>query len=169
MNIANCLSALRLFLSFFILWAFATASGEWVLLLWGTAAVTDILDGWAARKRGEITELGKILDPLADKLVTAFSLAGLVIWCGLPRWIGWVYLTKEVVQLGGGLFFLRQRKKVPASNLWGKTGTVLFFAGFFLYYFFRPEWGVLLILPGLAVSIIALGTYAAKLWEEIKD
>ncbi len=168
MTVANLLSTLRLLLSPFILWAFAADRGEWVLFLWATAAATDILDGWAARKRGEITELGKILDPLADKLVTAFSLAGLIVWHGLPSWIGWVYLCKEGIQLGGGLLFLRRRKKVPASNIWGKTGTVLFFTGFFLYYFFRPPWGALLLLPGLAVSIIALGTYAAQWWEETK-
>jgi len=110
-----------------------------------------------------------VLDPLADKLVTAFTLAGLVLWYNLPVWIGVVYLVKEAVQLAGGLVFLRRRKKVPTSNVWGKTATVLFFIGFFLHYFFRPQWGGLLILPGLAVSIFALCTYAIKLREEFKN
>lgn len=168
MTIANALSTLRLLLSPLIFWAFAVSRREWVLLLWLVTGVTDVLDGWAARKRGEITELGKILDPVADKLVVGFSLAGLIYRHNLPLWVGVVYLIKETAQLFGGLVFLRRQRVTIASNVWGKAGTTLFFTGFFLYYLFQPEWGFYVLIAGLAVSIIAFCTYAGQLYEQIK-
>src|SRR5690606_11564427 len=112
-----------------------------IFLLWLVTGLTDVLDGWVARKRGEITELGKILDPVADKLVLGFSLAGLIHRYGLPLWVGLIYLVKEAVQLLGGLVFLRRQRVTLASNFWGKAGTALFFTGFFFYYLLSPAWG----------------------------
>ena len=73
MTIANLLSLSRLCLSPFILVFFSRKNLYGVIGLWTLAAVTDFLDGRMARKRGEISELGKILDPVADKMTLCFS------------------------------------------------------------------------------------------------
>ncbi|HHU82650.1 MAG TPA: CDP-alcohol phosphatidyltransferase family protein [Firmicutes bacterium] len=167
MTIANGLSILRLLLSPLIFWAFMFSRRRFILLLWLVTGLTDVLDGWVARKRGEITELGKILDPVADKLVLGFSLAGLIYRYNLPLWVGLVYLVKETAQLLGGLFIFRRQRITLPSNLWGKAGTTLFFTGFFLY-LFSPEHGFYLVLTGLAVSVIAFCTYTVELFKQVK-
>ncbi|NLY89694.1 MAG: CDP-alcohol phosphatidyltransferase family protein [Firmicutes bacterium] len=167
MTIANGLSILRLLLSPLIFWAFAFSRRRFILLLWLVTGLTDLLDGWVARKRGEITELGKILDPVADKLVLGFSLAGLIYRYNLPLWVGLVYLVKETLQLFGGLLFFRRQRMTLPSNLWGKAGTTLFFTGFFLY-LFSPKYGFYVVLAGLAVSVLAFCTYAVELFKQLK-
>jgi cardiolipin synthase len=167
MTIANGLSLLRLLLSPVLFGAFLASRRDLILLLWLVTGLTDVLDGWAARKRGEITELGKILDPVADKLVIGFSLAGLIYKYGLPLWVGLAFLVKETVQLLGGLAFLRRQKMTLPSNRWGKMGTTIFFTGFFLY-LFSPQYGFYLVLAGLAVSVVAFCTYAAELFKHLK-
>ena len=167
MTIANSLSILRLLLSPLILWAFLFSRRRVILPLWLVTGLTDVLDGWVARKRGEITELGKILDPVADKLVLGFSLAGLICRYNLPLWVGLVYLVKETTQLFGGLFFFRRQRMTLPSNLWGKAGTSLFFTGFFLYLFY-PEIGYYVVLVGLAFSVLAFCTYTVELLKQIK-
>ena len=162
------LSLLRCLLSPVIFWAFAASRRDLILLLWLVTGLTDVLDGWAARKRGEITELGKILDPVADKLVVGFSLAGLIYRYQLPLWVGLAFLVKETAQLLGGLVFLRRQRMTLPSNWWGKMGTTLFFTGFFLY-LFSPTYGFYMVLAGLAVSVIAFCTYATELFKRLKE
>lgn len=161
MTIANLLTIFRLLIAPLIFPAFASDNPVWVILIWVTAAATDILDGWVARKRGESSELGKILDPLADKLVMGFSFLALVIWYDLPLWMGLTYIIKESVQVVGGAFFYFKGSRVKASNAWGKAGTVLFFIGFFLY-FLAPKIGNWILLLGLLVSFIALSSYTGS-------
>lgn len=162
MTIANLLTGLRLLVSPLLFPAFASGKLFWVLLLWIIAAVTDILDGWVARRRDEISELGKLLDPLADKLVMGFSFISLMIWYDLPLWLGLTYIVKELVQIVGSAFFFFRDSLVEASNIWGKAGTVLFFSGFSLY-FWAPKISNYLLLLGLVVSIIALSSYAGRI------
>ncbi len=164
MNFANLLSLSRLLLSPFVMVFFARKNLTGVIILWILAAVTDFLDGWVARNYGEISELGKILDPVADKATLAFSFLSLMLWFELPPWLGWVYIIKELLQLTGGLIFLKLKQKVVPSNYWGKTSTFLFFVGFFSYCL-NPQVGVIILYIALVLSLIAFGTYTKKILE----
>jgi cardiolipin synthase len=165
MNLANLLSLSRLVLSPFVMVFFARKNLYGVITLWVLAALTDFLDGWVARNYGEISELGKILDPLADKATLAFSFLSLMLWFELPLWLGWIYIIKELLQLTGGLIFLKLKQKVIPSNYWGKTSTFLFFVGFFLYCI-NTQAGVIVLFIALILSLIALGTYTKKILEK---
>ena len=132
MNTANLLSLSRLLLAPFILVFFSRKNLYGVIVIWALAALTDFLDGRMARKLGEISELGKILDPLADKMTLACSFIALMIWYELPDWLGVIYITKELLQLSGGLFFFKKKQKVIPSNYWGKASTFVFFVGLFV-------------------------------------
>ena len=162
MNTANLLSLSRLLLAPLIPFFFARKNLYGVLLIWFLAALTDFLDGRMARKLGEISELGKILDPVADKMTLVCSFIPLMIWYDLPRWLGFIYITKESLQLAGGLFFLKKRQKLIPSNYWGKASTFIFFIGLFLYCF-QPEMGVTILSFGLILSLIALFTYSRNI------
>src|SRR5690554_1022439 len=159
MTIANFFTMIRLLLSPVLLWAFFISSRTFVIMIWVLAALTDFLDGWAARKFNQVSVLGKVLDPIADKFTVGFSLLGLMIWGDLPFWLVIAYFGKELLQLFGGAYLLYKKDELQASNLWGKTGTVLFFTGFF-FFFWLKSIGSVFIGLGLVVSYIAFYTYA---------
>ncbi len=92
-----------------------------VLLL--AVALTDVLDGFLARRLGQVSELGKILDPLADKLAILAALAGLIVSQQLPAWILAPVLIRDTAILVGSWFLIRRRAIVPMSNIWGKLAT----------------------------------------------
>ena len=167
MNTANLLSFSRLLLAPLIPLFFARKNLYGVLIIWFLAALTDFLDGRVARKLDEISELGKILDPVADKFTLACSFIPLMIWYELPLWLGLIYITKELFQLAGGLFFLKKKQKLIPSNYWGKASTFVFFIGLFLYCFY-PEKGVTVLSIGLILSLIALFTYTRNILKRIE-
>jgi cardiolipin synthase len=159
MTLANWVTLSRLAMAPFIFWAWLIP-GKWFI---GTVALiftglTDLLDGALARKRNEISDLGKILDPVADKAVFAGVLAALTLRGFIPSFLVWIYLAKEIVQLFGGAFILTRFHRVVPSNMWGKSSSVIFYLGIFAVFLHR-EVGFVIICTGLVLSIIALITY----------
>lgn len=100
-NAPNIITGARILAMPFFLWMLL-ASGDNVPLRWGAAAffviaiATDALDGYLARSRGLITDLGKLLDPIADKALTGAALVGLAIIAELPWWVVIVVLVREI-------------------------------------------------------------------------
>ena len=124
--LANFLSVLRVLLIPFLLYFIAqgpAAQLQAVLLLL-IAGATDIGDGWVARHYDQVSRLGKILDPLADKIFLACLLGTLVHWRDLPLWLLAMLLVRDlaIVLVGGVL--LRSQGLVIAANRWGKYTTV---------------------------------------------
>lgn len=100
MNIANQITLLRVVLVpvFMVLLSFeTTATRIAALLVFIMASLTDFLDGYLARKRNEITKLGKLLDPLADKILVTAALVGLVELGEIPGWIVVLILSREFI------------------------------------------------------------------------
>lgn len=100
-NAPNIITMARIVATPFFLWLLLV-SGDSVGLRWGAAAffvvaiATDALDGYLARSRGLITDLGKLLDPIADKALTGAALVGLAILAELPWWIVVLVLIREI-------------------------------------------------------------------------
>ncbi|MGI6221954.1 MAG: CDP-alcohol phosphatidyltransferase family protein, partial [Coriobacteriales bacterium] len=108
------------------------------------------------------------LDPIADKMTLVFSFLSLMIWYKLPRWFGVIYITKELLQLTGGLVLIKKKRKIIPSNYWGKTSTFLFFVGLFLFSIDLEGTGIhglsLIILSlGLFLSLVAFFTYSRNI------
>ena len=124
--LANFLSVLRVLLIPFLLHFIAqgpTAQLQAILLLL-IAGATDIGDGWVARRYNQVSRLGKILDPLADKIFLACLLGGLVLWRDLPLWLLVMLFVRDLgIVLVGGLL-LRSQGLVIAANRWGKYTTL---------------------------------------------
>ena len=105
------------------------------------SAVTDILDGFLARKLGQITDLGKILDPIADKLtLIAVVVCANVLYPEIMPFII-VLFTKELLMLSGGAFLLRFKIKPPAAKWYGKLSTVLFYTSITTLILLKAIWG----------------------------
>ncbi|HAY53126.1 CDP-alcohol phosphatidyltransferase family protein [Schleiferilactobacillus harbinensis] len=126
-HIPNILSSLRLILLpvflYFALQGQFLPAGILITII----SLTDLLDGYLARRNNWISQVGKVLDPLADKL-TQISVI-IVFFIHLPqyRWIFWILLGKEAVMLAGAGLLMYLGVKLPGAAMWGKVATALFY------------------------------------------
>lgn len=95
------------------------AAGIFILL-----SATDALDGYLARSRGEVTDFGKFVDPLADKLLVAAALLGLIELGVLPSWVALIIIAREFIVSGVRMIAASKGEVIAASN-YGKVKTVL--------------------------------------------
>ncbi|HEX9093911.1 MAG TPA: CDP-diacylglycerol--glycerol-3-phosphate 3-phosphatidyltransferase, partial [Coriobacteriia bacterium] len=102
-----------------VAWRSWVAAGVFVVL-----ALTDVVDGYVARTRNEVTTFGKFIDPLADKLLVTAALVGLVQLRDLPGWIAIVIISRELIVSGLRMVSVAEGKVIAAS-VWGKVKTVL--------------------------------------------
>ena len=95
------------------------------------SAITDILDGIIARKYNLISDFGKLMDPLADKVTQIATLIAIVYKGIIPLWILVVFLSKELILILGSIFLYR-KKVVVFSKWYGKLATVVLYAAILL-------------------------------------
>jgi len=126
------------------------------------AGFTDVLDGIIARKYHMITRLGRILDPLADKLMVFSALVCVSVRNLIPWWIAMIYLIKEVIQAVAGAVFFSKLKDMPSSNIIGKTATIIFYVAIATLVLFDNvsySLKISLFLIALFFGVIAFATY----------
>ena len=102
-----------------------------VILFFVGAFITDLLDGFIARKMNQITEVGKIIDPLADKVFVIMIVLQLFWMNEIPAIYFWIIILRDVIIFTGGIFVSRIIGKVLPSNLLGKI-TVASIAAYLL-------------------------------------
>jgi CDP-diacylglycerol--glycerol-3-phosphate 3-phosphatidyltransferase len=98
-NIPNLLTFLRILMIPAVLFFLERGTPKdcfWAALVYSLAAITDMLDGWLARRQGLVSVLGKFLDPLADKLIVAAVLVWMVSMGRVPAWTVVVLLSREI-------------------------------------------------------------------------
>jgi cardiolipin synthase len=141
MNVPNLITIGRFFfIPLFIVLFFSNIDHANLLsfIVLVLAGCSDMLDGYLARKNNQITELGKLLDPLADKLmmitvILAFVIDGRITWLAAG-----IFFLRDVGMIVTSAFFhFNSKKNVPASNIFGKATTVFFYIALLLIMF---EW-----------------------------
>ena len=141
-NVANILTVGRILLVPVFVVCLVHGGTAWrlgALAAFGGASLTDFLDGQLARKRGLVTDFGKIADPIADKALTGAALITLSVLGELPGWVTGLILFREV-----GITVLRFvviRRGVIAASQGGKLKTLLQIAAICLY-LLPPSWGL---------------------------
>jgi len=128
LNIPNMLSILRLFLVpvFILVFLFEGDQKTIAAIVFIIASITDVLDGYIARKYNMSTKTGQLLDPLADKLMQIAVVVSLLCAKMVPLWFVLVLASKELLMILGG-FFLYTKKNFVKSNVFGKANTVVMF------------------------------------------
>ena len=165
-SIPNLMSCARLVLIPVFCWLYLTAETR-EEYLWASAVVlisslTDALDGWVARKFHMITDIGKVLDPVADKLTHA----ALAVCLAVKHPLMWALLVLMVIKEGYmgimGLKFLKKGKMLDGAMWFGKVCTAVMFVGLFVLFLFpmMPTACVnAMILVMMAVMVFTLCKY----------
>ena len=125
-NVPNALTIVRFLLIPIILYFIFTGNYLLGFVFFTISGLTDILDGTIARKFNLISNFGKLMDPLADKLTQISVLASLVIKDIIPIWILIIVMAKELIMIIGASF-LYGKDVVVYSKWFGKLATVLFY------------------------------------------
>jgi CDP-diacylglycerol--glycerol-3-phosphate 3-phosphatidyltransferase len=127
LNLPNVLTLIRILLVPVLVVALldATPGGSWLAAaVFAVAAVTDGVDGYLARSRMSITNFGKVMDPIADKLLIAAALISLVSLNRLAGWVAMVIIAREFAVSGLRVAAGQQGVVIPASRL-GKAKTMI--------------------------------------------
>ena len=134
MNLPNKLTLFRVFLIVpFVVallgghegwFGVSSTVADWIALaLFILASLTDFVDGWIARKYNLVTNFGKFMDPLADKLLVGAALVALVEMERIPGWIVIVIISREFI-ISGFRLIAADSNVVIAASYWGKFKTV---------------------------------------------
>lgn len=126
LNLANSLTILRIFMTPVIAILLVYQFWRLGLATFLLAGVTDALDGFIARSRAQRTELGMILDPLADKLLLSATFVTLVYLRQIPQWLFIIVVSRDLILIGGFLVVYIATGKTTVSVSWmGKLTTGL--------------------------------------------
>ena len=133
--VSNLLSLTRLALAPFIFLNIVHYERAIALTLGGLAVLSDLLDGHMARRLKLPSDLGKILDPIADKVVIGAALSGLVYskHYDFPLWVFGIVVIRDVFIVVGSIYLAYQIRFVTRSNRWGKCATVFLSIALILY------------------------------------
>ncbi len=176
MNVPNVLTILRLFLVPVFIFTYM-ASGDFSTRILAAsifliASLTDVLDGYIARKYDLITNFGKLADPVADKLMQLSAICCLAINNRIALWILGLFALKEIILILGGLNLLKD-KFVVQSKWTGKIATVVLFICVMIILATDEQSlpkssATVLMCLSIAVTIIAFFDYA-KMYIKVKE
>jgi cardiolipin synthase len=171
--LANGLSVARVFLAPAVVYGLyrdGQGIGPTTLMLMLIAGATDFLDGWAARRWGQPSRLGRILDPLADKLFIGSVCISLVWLRGFPAWLVVLQVSRDIVIVSIGMFLLHSRRLViPASTL-GKIATWAMALSMLIHVVsLGAPWNTLSQALTAALIIVSAGGYTRSLVTTKRD
>lgn len=160
LNLPNFLTVLRILLVPVLVVALLGASGSesdvLAAIVFTVASLTDAIDGWLARRREAITTFGKLMDPVADKLLIIAALLSLVSLDRLDAWVAMVIIAREFAVTVARIA-ARGEGVVIAANWWGKTKTAVQVLTILLLILFNPApaW-----LDGLVYAMVAVTLFS---------
>lgn len=125
-HIPNILTITRFFFIPFIIKYALEDNYIAVMIVLTLSSITDVLDGFIARKFNFITDFGRLIDPLADKCTQVSLLISLCIRGIIPLWIAIIVTVKEILSITGATIIYK-KKLVTSSKWFGKLATVLFY------------------------------------------
>lgn len=174
MNLPNALSLFRLFLvPVYLLVYFSELpyAHLWAIGVFALAGFTDILDGYIARKYNQITMLGRILDPMADKFMVWAALISLSASRVIPWFVSIIYFIKESIMAFGSAKIFHLIQDMPGSNFWGKASTTLFYVAIVTSIVFDLSgWPVFVLFSAALISmVIALVIYVRRGMRIVKE
>jgi CDP-diacylglycerol--glycerol-3-phosphate 3-phosphatidyltransferase len=161
LNLPNVLTLLRILLVPVLVVALldGTSNGDLLAaIVFALASATDAMDGYLARSRNAITTFGKLMDPIADKLLIIAALVALVSQDRLAAWVAMVIIARELTVTITRMQ-ATQQGVVIAANSWGKAKTIVQVAAIFCVIAFgnpaTPAWVDGLVYGAVAITIVS--------------
>ena len=164
-HIPNILSVIRICLVFVFIALFFSGHVYSALLIFLLAGATDVVDGYLARRNNWITNLGKILDPFADKMMQFTVLICLCIKGYLPIWFVIPFFIKDGVSLLLGLIVIKRRSVTVVSKWYGKLTVCLFYLTIAVSMIFKEYFathtvmGIIIYIPAVVLAILSFAAY----------
>lgn len=178
MNLPNKLTLFRVilipFFVFFLLTPYFGKNSDYVAVcIFIIASLTDFADGKIARKYNLVTNFGKFMDPLADKLLVCSGIICLVELVRLPAWVAVIIIAREFI-ISGFRLVASDNGVVIAASYWGKFKTafqMFMIIALILHFPGQPYWVAeqILIYAALALTVISLLDYIIKNKNVIKE
>lgn len=189
-TIPNLLSVIRILLIPVFAVLFYREEYGWAILTLVLSGLSDFFDGKIARKFNQISALGKMLDPVADKL-TQVTLA-VLLFVSFNKaqdatlkafsWVFLVFIVKEIIMVAGGAVMLACGIRPGAAEIYGKVATFAFYAIMILVIAFGPEVGVfrtaftlpnalmmILVIISAILTLVAFGSYIPGTFRQFKE
>lgn len=164
MNVPNVLTVFRIMLVPVYLYVFFSNGPYSIELAFGIlilAGITDIVDGYIARKYKLITDFGKMMDPFADKLMMLAVITSFLLTERISLGAALFFFIRDIgMILSSAIFHFRGKKTVPA-NAFGKVTTVLFYAAFTMVMFQYP-YGQQVLWMVILLSFVTSAVYLMK-------
>jgi len=170
LTVPNLLTVIRILLIPVFAWLFNDGKYIWALVVLLLSGLSDTLDGKIARRFNQVSELGKNLDPVADKLTQIVIAVMLFLKFResgsralmLFSWVFLYFLFKEGVMVVGGAIMLAKGIKPGAAEIYGKLATFAFYTVMLLIIGFAPEFGAFsskipsLVLPEMVMMVLVI-------------
>jgi CDP-diacylglycerol--glycerol-3-phosphate 3-phosphatidyltransferase len=168
--ISNILSLVRIGLIPLIVFSIIRHYYLMTLVTGGLAILSDMLDGYFARRLNQQSDLGKILDPVADKLVIGVVVLALILSNPkFPLWAFAIVITRDLLIVFGNVVLFRRKRIVTKSNRWGKGTSFVLSTALMLYVFddyfnnYFPDSIPFYVLSiGLVLALISAWTYGKR-------
>ena len=158
LNVPNALTMLRILLVPVLVVALVDeTSSDWLAAgVFAAASLTDAIDGYIARSRRQVTTFGKLMDPVADKLLIIAALLSLVALDRIDAWVAMVIIAREFAVTVARIAARAEGVVIPA-NWWGKVKTAVQVLTIFLLILFDPSpaWVDGLVYCMVAVTVIS--------------
>lgn len=162
MSVPNFITVSRLFLIPVFIFLMLEREYRFAILVFIFAGFTDVLDGYIARKYKMVTEWGKILDPLADKLMQFCALIMIVITNVVPHVLPLLLIVSaKEIMMGLGSMMLWRRGVVISANWYGKVSTIIFYTAV-VFSILTPGYGEIFLIIAVASQIFAFLMYLLK-------
>ena len=158
-TVPNLITYFRFLLVFPFVWFFLHEKFLLAGIMIGLSGLSDCFDGFFARKLDQVTSLGKILDPIADKVTLVAVAVCMVIYEQKILPIMMILVAKEFLMLLGGFILLLRKLTPPPANIFGKIATLVFYFAISLIIFIKIVWGK----ENLTVITISLIAVAAAM------
>ncbi|NIA28416.1 MAG: hypothetical protein GWP06_00715 [Actinobacteria bacterium] len=164
-GVPNLLTVSRLFFIPFIVYflSWQTVKGDWFALFTILASgLTDFFDGYFARHMDQRSQLGRMLDPVVDKILVAVLMLFLAKYKGLPYWYVSMVIGRDIIILIASVYLISKSRNIAESNLLGKLTLMSFLAVIMFYTInFYPVnlvvmWGSVVLIPSSLLKYFKL-------------
>ncbi len=173
LTVPNAISVVRILCIPFFLWVLLSRHFVWAAVLFFVIAGTDFIDGRIARRFDQVSDVGKALDPTADRLLVFAAVVGIMVLQIVPLWLMLLILAREVAVSVVSIYFLVRHVRVDVRFV-GKCGsaaTMAALVGFIVAAGLAafPPWHVAFVICGVILGLLGVGLGFVALVHYIRD